>query len=260
MKQFLDMPYAQASGRELLLDLYLHDRSDPAPVILWIPGGGWLNSSKVFDAAWLRQRGFAVAAMEYRLSTQAIAPANMHDCKAAVRWLRAKAGAYNLAADRIGAFGASAGGHLAALLGTSAGVAELEGQGGNPQQSSHVQAFCDFCGPTDLTRIAQPAIRQQCPVLYDVTRQYLGGPVEERTDLARLVSPLTYVTSRCPPALIVHGKLDPLVPVEESLVFYNALQRAGVDASLVVLPQAIHSWDWQLTNAQVCAFFERTLM
>jgi acetyl esterase/lipase len=255
-----NLPYAQYGNRTLLLDLHLPGGSEGlCPVILWVCGGGWRGCSKDGAPAWLVEHGFAVASILYRVSSEAIAPANIHDCKAAVRWLRANAHTHRLDPDRIGAFGSSAGGHLVALLGLSQGVKELEGNGGNAEQSSAVQAVCDFCGPSDLTRIAIPEIRKNFALLYEVTAQYLGGPVEERRELARLVSPLSYVSRACPPMLIVHGKEDNVVPVEESLGLHEALKSAGADVTLQVLEDAGHGWEQQRTNDSVASFFRQPL-
>jgi len=130
-------------------------RGRPLPVILWIHGGGWSKGRKEqhSPAISFLNDGYAVASIEYRLSGEAPFPAQIVDCKAAVRWLRANAAKYNLDADRIGAWGHSAGGHLAALLGTSGGVPELEGNGDNMSYSSHVQAVCDVSGPADFVRL-----------------------------------------------------------------------------------------------------------
>jgi dipeptidyl aminopeptidase/acylaminoacyl peptidase len=119
---------------------------------------------------------------------------------------------------------------------------------------------CDFCGPTDLTRIAIPEIRGQFPTLYEVTAQYLGGPVEQRTELARQVSPLTYVSQDVPPTLIVHCRGDAVVPVEESLIYYEALQQAGADVELRILDIESHAVPIDLAKDDVVEFFQRTLM
>ncbi|NQU12050.1 alpha/beta hydrolase [bacterium] len=255
-----NLPYTDCDGRKLRLDLYRPaDGAGPWPVILWVCGGGWRGCSKDDPPRWLAECGFALASIEYRVSGEAIAPANIHDCKAAVRWLRAHAGEHRLDPERIGAWGGSAGGHLVALLGVSHGVAELEGTGGNPDWSSAVRAACDFCGPSDLTRMAIPAVRQRFAVLYEVTAQYLGGPVEERLDLARLVSPITYASKSSPPLLIVHGQDDDVVPVEESLELHEALQQAGADVTLQVRERTGHGLDVQARDDLVLAFFRRTL-
>jgi acetyl esterase/lipase len=252
MKIYSDVTYIEYAGRALQLDLYLPDEStSPLPVVLNIPGGGWRNCGKGVDP-WLCEFGFAVASMNYRLSSEAIAPANLHDCLAAVRWLRLHALQYGLDASHIGAWGASAGGHLAALLGSWP-----ESDDG---VSTRVQAVCDFCGPSDLTRIAIPEIRAKFPALYEVTEQYLGGPVAERSELARQVSPLSYVSHGLPPIFIAHCRDDSVVPVEESLIYYEALQKAGVDVSLKVLDLDSHGVPIDEVKDDVLAFFQRTLM
>ena len=144
-----DLVYARAGAKDLLLDLYLPEGAPrPLPLVVWIHGGGWRNGAKEqTPARRLVERGYAVASINYRLSGEAIFPAQIHDCKAAVRWLRANAAKYGLDAGRVAAWGSSAGGHLVALLGTSGGIMELEGGLGNADQSSRVQAVVDFFGP-----------------------------------------------------------------------------------------------------------------
>jgi acetyl esterase/lipase len=229
------------------------------PVIVWIPVGGWRGSAKENAPIWLTEHGFAVASPDCRVSGEAIAPAAIHDCKAAVRWLRANSGQYGLDPERVGSAGSSAGGHLSALLAVSHGVEALEGDGGNPDQSSAVRAALAVCGPTDLSRIAIPEIRQQFPVLYEVTENFLGGPVAERAELARLMSPLTYASGECPPLLVVHGEEDPTVPVEESHIFYKALQEAGADVCLEILEGVGHGCPWDRIGKSVVSFFQRRL-
>ena len=209
---------------------------------------------------WLTENGFAVASIEARVSSEAIAPAAVHDCKAAVRWLRAHADQYGYASDAIGVWGHSAGGLLAALLGTSGDVADLEGNGGTPGVSSRVQAACDFCGaPHDFSWFARPAIKSRFPGVAGNLRLYLGGAVEDRPELARQMSAQTYISRNCPPMLLIHGDADPVVPVEETVNFHQALQAAGVDATLRILPGVGHGWDAALTHDDVVTFFERTL-
>ena len=255
-----DVVFATYPGKQLRLDLYFPPATpQPYTPIVNISGGGWRNCSKNSPPLWLVEAGFAVASIEYRVSGEAIAPANIQDCKAAIRWVRANAAKYHLNAAHIGAFGGSAGGHLAALLAVSSDVPALEGIGGNANVSSTVQAACDFCGPSDLTRIARPEIRAAFALLYEVTEKYLGGPVEARTDLAHLVSPLHYVGRPAAPLLICHGEADTVVPVAESIVLYDAMKKVGADVILRTLPGAGHGWDAALTSADVIAFFRRTL-
>ena len=258
-----DLQYACPDGFPLHLDLCLPaENGGTFPVVVWICWGGWCECDKRWApfSSLLVANGFATAAIRYRTSHEALAPASIQDCKAAVRWLRANAAHYNLDPDRIGAWGSSAGGHLAALLGVSAGVPELEGNGGHAEYSSAVKAVCDFNGPSDLTRVAIPEIREKYQDLYKVTECYLGGPVAERCDLARMVSPLTYVTRGSPPMLIFHGSADTVVPVEESELLYKAMRCAGAKAELDVLPGAEHGWDHvTLTDEKVISFFKREL-
>ena len=258
-----DLQYACPDGFPLHLDLCLPaENGGTFPVVVWICWGGWCECDKRWApfSSLLVANGFATAAIRYRTSHEALAPASIQDCKAAVRWLRANAAQYNLDPDRIGAWGSSAGGHLAALLGVSAGVPELEGDGGNAEYSSAVKAVCDFCGPTDLMRMAVPEIRAKFAQLAWATEKYLGGPILEHRDLARLVSPLTHVNRNAPAVLIFHGSDDVCVPVEESRSLYEALRNAGANVALQVLSGDGHTWDHlTLTDENVISFFKREL-
>lgn len=261
MKTISNLPYVNRDGEPLCLDLHLPDQSSGLlPVILGVPGGGWANCAKEGVPTFLVDHGFAMACINYRVSTRAMAPANILDCKAAVRWLRTHAAQYGLDPKRIGAYGISAGGHLVALLGASNNARELDDNTSAPRSpGSAVTAVCAVCGPTDLTRIGIPDIRNKFPVLYDVTAQYLGGPVGERTELARRVSPLTYVSRQCPPMLLIHGTADNVVPVEETTIFHAALQRAGADSAMILVEGIGHDGMVTQTGDATVAFFRRTL-
>ena len=155
--------FASFGKTNLALDLYRPaNYSGKLPVVVWIYGGAWMMRGQTMQApqaSWLATHGYAVAIIDYRLSSEALFPAQINDCKAAVRWLRANAGKYDLDADHIGAWGASSGGHLASLLGVTGGVAALEGDAGNTNQSSRVQAVVDFFGPTDFLQMSGHAAR-----------------------------------------------------------------------------------------------------
>ena len=248
-----DLVYKRANGAVLTLDLYCPQKvSGPAPVIVWIHGGGWRRGGKKqCPAVALVPDGYAVASINYRLSSVAPFPAQIEDCKAAVRWLRANAANYNLDADRIGVWGMSAGGHLAALLGTSGEVPELEGSGDNMQYSSRVQAVCDVAGPVDLLALTNLGPERRFAI-----EGLLGGAPEK--DKATTASPLHYVSKDDPPFLIVHGESDRVVPVEQSQRLYEELRKAGVNATLKILPVGHQAVQLDaLKDAEV--FFDATL-
>ena len=163
VKALRNLEYARVGDKKLLLDLYLPEKPQgPLPLVIWIHGGAWLGGDKAdCPARRLVQRGYAVASVNYRLSNEAIFPAQIKDCKAAVRWLRAHTAEYGLDAGHFGVWGASAGGHLVALLGTSGDTKDFD-KGENLGVSSRVQAVCDWFGPTDLLQM-QGALRRPGP-------------------------------------------------------------------------------------------------
>ena len=227
-----DLEYAQGGHERNRLDLYLPEKgARPLPLILWVHGGGWTNGDKTNGPAFrFAAKGYAVASMNYRFSQHATFPAQIYDCKAAVRWLRANARKYGLAADHIGAWGGSAGGHLVALLGTTAGVKELEGPGGNADQTSRVQAVVDWYGPTDFLTVGAKETRTKL----------LGGDAQTNQEKARKASPMTYVSRDAAPFLIMHGDEDKTVPISQSEVFAEALKKAGADATFVAIKGGKH--------------------
>jgi acetyl esterase/lipase len=200
------------------------------------------------------QDGYAVASIDYRLTRTAPFPAQIEDCKAAVRWLRANAANYNLDADRIGVWGMSAGGHLAALLGTSGGVPELEGNGDNMQYSSRVQAVCDVAGPADLAALTNVGPKRMFAI-----ESLLGGPLGKDKAKAVAASPVHYVSKDDPPFLIVHGEGDRVVPLEQSQRLYEELRKAGVNVTLKILPGVGHQRVLMNAVKDAAAFFDATL-
>jgi acetyl esterase/lipase len=230
-----DIRYREGRSRQWRLDLAmkkdLRDRARPAIVV--VHGGGWLEGDKssfasrkygvpgnIVDFAAL---GFVAVTINYRLSGEAPFPAALEDCKCAVRWLRAHAKDYHLDPDHIGAYGNSAGGHLALLLGMVGKEAGLEGEGPYPNESSLVQAVVSDSGPIDLL------YQYQHDALRKVVSQFLGGPPEgPRTAAYQSASPIHRVAASTPPLLLIYGVSDAQVPVETADQFVLALGRAGL--------------------------------
>ncbi len=261
----LDIEYAKPDGRPQMLDLYVPaDAKGKLPLVVAIHGGGWAGGDKRHvPVIPLATRGYIVASINYRFSNEAIFPAQIHDSKAAIRWLRAHADEYHIDPDRIGVWGDSAGGHLVALLGTSGGNKELEGEEGNPTFSSSVQCVCDFYGPTDfLTINAQVGetdqVRPDAP--NSLVSKLLGGPAPDNKEKAKLASPITFVSKSAPPFLILHGDKDPLVPLAQSEELRDALQKAGVEVELDVIKGAGHGFPRHPEiNEKVQGFFDKHL-
>ncbi len=273
-----NLEYAKTDGKPLLLDLFVpEDAKGKLPLIVWIHGGGWVEGNKENPPALIfLKKGYAVASINYRLAPQAIFPAQIQDCKASIRFLRANAAKYNIDPDRIGVWGGSAGGHLVALLGVTGDAKDLEGNGGNAGVSSKVQAVCDFFGPTDFTKIkelrmsADPKIEQKLKDLKldsdnNVLAKLLGGPIDKNTEKAEQASPVWYLKSLksdkkdYPPFLIMHGDKDPVVPVEQSVEFNDALKAAGLDSTLRVYKGAGHGNLGGDSMKMVEDFFEKNL-
>jgi acetyl esterase/lipase len=215
------------------LDLYCPKQSHDVPLVIWIHGGAFKFGSKEGSPTepvplYLLLEGYAVASINYRLSGEAKFPAQLNDCKAAVRWLKAHAKEYGLNPDRIAAFGASAGGNLAALLGTAATRKEFE-VGDNLEFSSAVQAVCDFYAPTDFLQM--DAHRLPDGQIHDSAdspeSELVGGPIQENRAAAAKTNPAGYVTGPCPPFFIAHGTVDRLVPFNQSEILVQALKRTN---------------------------------
>ncbi len=236
-----DLAYVENGHQRQKLDLYLPKGNNTRlPVIVWVHGGAWMSGSKDNPGPALTYvaKGYGVASINYRLSQHATFPAQIYDCKAAIRWLRANADKYHLDADHIGVWGPSAGGHLVALLGTSGDAKEIEGDLGNGDQSSRVQAVVDWFGPTDLTKMGGMHDRPSSP-----EARLIGGLVQDKPGEANAANPITYVSKDDPPFLIMHGDKDPLVPLNQSELLSDALLKAKVPVELVVVKGAGHGGD-----------------
>ncbi|MBS0205435.1 MAG: alpha/beta hydrolase [Planctomycetes bacterium] len=214
----LDIPYATVNGHVLKLDLHLPAGKERPKLIVWVHGGAWrAGSKKDMPLGKLLEAGYAVASVDYRLSPQAPFPAQVHDIKGAIRFLRAKRTDYGFDSERIVIAGASAGGHLAALVGVTNGHHELEGNvGEHLDQSSDVQAIVSFYGMSNLTTILSQSTPHGLKVRVPALQLLLEGQPEEKPELARLASPVFHVDASDPPLLLIHGDQDPQAPINQS--------------------------------------------
>jgi acetyl esterase/lipase len=259
-----DVVYKRVNGRDLQLDIYSPKSiTHPLPVVLWIFGNRWSRGSKDHPPPLdLMSRGYIIVSIDYRLSGEAPFPAAIEDCKAAVRWIRANAAAYHFDPDHIGVWGHSAGGHLAALLGTTAGVTELEGGDDNPHFSSRVQAVCDMAGPSDIVQFYEAVSNSNdsmARVAKSSIEQFLGGSVEQNRAKAIAASPTTYVTKDDPPFLIIHGENDMSIPVSQSEVLASKLKAAGVHVNLIVAENKGHGVGGPAFAEEITSFFDKYL-
>lgn len=248
--------YVDGSGQtqDLLLDLLVPTGAvAPAPLVIWIHGGGWFEGSRTTMPAMvsdLCSRGYAVASVDYRLSGTAIWPAQIQDCRGAVRWLRANAATYNLDPDRFGAWGASAGGHLVTHLGASGGVGratignasvDLEGAtGGNLDQSSRVQAVVSWYGLIDFlqARFHPSSIPHDDPA--SPPSRLIGGALPDNPELVATANPITFLSPDDPPFLLMHGTVDDVSPFAQSELLHRALLSRGLRSTFLSVPGAGH--------------------
>jgi acetyl esterase/lipase len=237
-----DLAYVPGGHERQKLDLYLPKEGTHLPLIINIHGGAFKLGSKAdsVPVEYLAQ-GYAVASINYRLSQHAKFPAQIEDCKAAVRWLRAHAAEYRLDPGHFAAWGGSAGGNLAALLGTT-GDAKGFDVGPNLDQSSRVQAVVDYFGPTDFLQM--DAHRLPNGMVHDPAdspeSELIGGAIQENKEKTARTNPITYITPGDPPFLICHGDQDPLVPHHQSELLAAALKQAGVPVTFYTVKGAGH--------------------
>jgi len=265
-----NITYGKAGGTELKLDLARPQGNGPFPAIVFIHGGAWYQGNRegyrgaIQEAA---QRSYVAATISYRLmkfdeskrettTAAPIFPAQIHDCKAAIRWVRANAKKYKVDQNRIGVTGGSAGGHLSLLVGLTDPSSGLEGDSGNSGQSSRVQAVVNYFGPTDMAACYEKT------ALPWVARLFLGGVPSEVPDRYKAASPITYVSKDDPPVLTLHGDQDALVPVEQAKALDEKMKAVGASHTLIIYRGQGHgfggeygkkSWDatWE--------FFDRHL-
>lgn len=256
-----DVIYGEADGKPLLLDLALPTQPvEKLPIVLYIHGGAWLWGDKAeptesgLFVRHFAMHGYFSVSINYRFSNEAKYPAQLHDAKAAVRWIRANAESYGADPERIGVFGHSAGGHLAALLGTTENVKELEGLSENLGISCSVQAVATWSAPVDFL--------QMLVGFHDSPESMesllIGGYVREHPDKAKRASPLSYVTDAAPPFFIIHGTEDEIVPFNQAEILHAAL----LNSSILAIKGANHSLrggnlGWEDALRMTLIFFDR---
>jgi acetyl esterase/lipase len=257
-----DIAYATVDGKILALDLYLPSNAS-APLLVWVHGGAWSQGTKAGVPPVFVEHGLAVASVDFRQATEARFPAQVHDIKAAIRFLRARAADYGYRVDRIAIAGSSSGGHLAALVGVTNGDRDLEGAVGHDRgAASSVQAIVSYFGASDLTTILAQSTPFGLNVRRPALQRLLGGLPEEQTDLARLASPVTHVDASDPPLLLLHGDRDPQMPINQSHQLQGAYERAGRDVTFLVVHGAAHGGDVFYSDpylTPVLAFLARTV-
>ena len=258
-----DIEYAKVGDVSLKLDLHRPQAENP-PLIVYVHGGGWRAGSKkdtpIVD---LYDKGFAIASVDYRLSTQAVFPAQVHDIKAAIRFLRAKAGLYHINAMKIAIIGSSAGGHLAALVGVSNGNQELEGKvGEHLDQSSDVQVIVSYYGASNLETILSQSTPQGLNFRIPALKLLLGDTPDKKPELAKLASPVAHLDKNDPPLLLIHGDADPQMPPQQSEELAKAYAALGLPVTLIMLPGSKHGgaefYDKERT-AIVAKFLDKVL-
>jgi acetyl esterase/lipase len=260
-----DLPYAETENPRQKLDLYLPKErkvEKPLPVIVFIHGGGWRGGDKSSGIGhvgrFVQSSEYAGASIGYRLTDEAQWPAQIHDCKAAIRWIKAHAKEYNLDATKIGVWGTSAGGHLVSFLGTSGDVKELEGTlGKHLDQNSAVTCVMNFFGPENfLSMVRQPSTVDRTQGKDYPEALLLGGPVPEKEETAREASPVTHVSKGDAAFFTAHGTKDPLVPYAQAQEIHAALEKAGVPSLLQEMTNGGHGFKSPILDERVKQFFD----
>jgi acetyl esterase/lipase len=256
-----DIEYSNPDGQHLQLNLARpKTASSELPSVLCIHGGGFRAGSRdAYNLLCLKlaQRGFVAATVTYRLAPKYQFPAQVHDVKAAMRWLRANAAKYQIDPARVGVTGSSAGGHLAQFLGVTAGVKEFEGDGGNANQSSSVTCVVNQFGPSDFTKSYGKSVDAA-----EVLPLVLGGNLETARQQHIVSSPLNWVTPRATPTLLLHGTEDKYVAYEQAVWMRDRLQSCGVEVELMTFEGAGHGFkgaDAEKAETAMFEFFEKHL-
>jgi acetyl esterase/lipase len=237
-----EVEYARVGEHALKLDVYIPTGKPRAPLIVWLHGGAWRSGSKKnMPLKRLVAEGYPVASVDYRLSTEAKFPAQIHDIKAAIRFLRSHSGEWGITVKDLVVAGDSAGGHLAALVGVSNGHRELEGEiGRDLAESSRVQGIMSFYGGSNLTTILKQSTPHGLSVRVPALDLFLGGQPEALPALAQLASPVFHVDRNDPPLLLLHGDQDPQMPVNQALELWGAYRKVSAPVQLEVVHGAAH--------------------
>lgn len=237
-----DITYAEANGKKLQLDIYKSKAQKEPYLIVWVHGGAWHSGSKENPPLGLLPFGYALASVDFHASTEKPFPADVHDIKAAIRFLRANASKYGYKSDKIIIWGSSSGGHLAALVATTNNNTALEGTLGDfTKTSSSVQSCIDFYGPTNFLTILNQSTPHGLNVRLPALAILLGKPLEQATELAKLASPVYQVDTSDPPIFIVHGEQDIQVPINQSIELMGAYKSKGLNVQIEFVPEAGHS-------------------
>jgi len=261
-----DQDYAGSGNPRQMLDLFLpkEPKADgKLPVLVFIHGGGWTGGDRAKSAGavvpFVASGNFAGITVSYRLSPEAHWPAQIHDCKAAIRWIRGHAEEFGLDPERIAVWGTSAGGHLVSLLGTTQGIAELEGEiGPFLAQSSQVTCVINQCGPQDFSKALM--FSDGKPVVEDpAVVALIGGSVAGHPDLIKAVSPVTYVTPHDAPFLTLHGMKDQRVDFVQATIIETALEAAGVSSILIGVAEGGHGLNHPALKDRITTFLDRHL-
>jgi acetyl esterase/lipase/lysophospholipase L1-like esterase len=251
-----DVEIGKGGEKTLKMDIVMpsEQTAEPLPAIVYIHGGGWNHGSKddhLMKLVGIAKRGYVAVAIQYRLTHEAIFPGQLEDCKLAIRYLRGRAKTYNIDIDRIGVWGNSAGGHLAALLGTTKGIPEFEGNGGWQEFSSEVNAVVDWSGPVDFST--------EYSNNYSSVTKLLGVRAFDDKERALKAMPTSYITEETPAFLIFHGDKDNIVPYTQSITLYEALKSKGVDVTFKLLKGEGHNYASKEPEIMTMDFFDNEL-
>jgi len=259
--------YAGSGNQRQTLDLFLpkEQSEKPRPLLVYIHGGGWRGGSK--EGAFrrlqplLEESGFAGAAINYRLTNEASWPAQIHDCKAAIRWLKAHAGKYGYDPERIAVWGTSAGGHLVSMLGVTGDVPELEGKlGKHLDEKSSITCVVNYFGPSNLLTMDDYPSNIKHSAADSPEGKLVGGALLEKKEVAVNASPVSHVSSKDVPMLLAHGTKDMLVPYQQSVELCKGLAKHEVDYIFLTMKDSGHGFRSKKLTEKVREFLAEHLM